>query len=210
MSILDRFSLNRHLDDAELAAAWSDAALQPGERPVHAHLDGCSSCRARYNALDAWLRDMGTTARAEADEAFPADRLAAQHAQVMRRLEGLERPGRVIVFPRNTHAVTGERSGARRWVAAAAAAGVVVGIAAGQLLDLRDALGRPNRSFLQQRTPESVTSVAATQPAKNASALSDEAFLSELDDAALSRPVPELAALDAVTPRLRDITERPQ
>lgn len=211
MSILDRLSFDRHLDDADLGAVWSEATLQPGQRRVHPHLDTCSSCRSRYAALDTWLRDVGTVARAEADDAFPADRLATQHAQVMRRLEALERPGRVIVFPKTTHAVTGDRGGARRWIAAAAAAGVVVGIAAGQLLDLRDALGRPNRPFASQRQTEPVASTATVQPASLTAAQSDEAFLTELDDAALSRPVPELAALDAVTPRLRDISsERPQ
>jgi hypothetical protein len=107
------------------------------------------------------------------------------------------------------HAAAGDR-GARRWIAAAAAAGLVVGIAAGQLLDLRDALGGPTRPFAEQRPAEAVPTVANIQPAVVTSLQSDEAFLSELEDASLSPRVPELAALDAFTPRLRDISERSQ
>jgi hypothetical protein len=137
-------------------------------------------------------------ARAEADEAFPAERLAAQHSQILRRIEALERPARIIRFPKHTRPVIGERSGARRWIAAAAAAGLVVGVAAGQLLDLRDALG--------PRTQQHVvsTKTATRQPA-GLPPQSDEAFLLDLEEAALSPRVPELAALDAFTPRLRDI-----
>jgi anti-sigma factor RsiW len=210
MSILDRLSPNRHLDDAALTELWTASALG-GADARGAHVDGCPSCRSRYAALDAWLGDLAGVARAEADEAFPAERLAMQQTQVMRRLEALERPARVIVFPRHVHPITGERSGARRWIAAAAAAGLVVGIAAGQLLDLRDALGGPTRPFAERRQIETAPPVATIQPASLSSAQSDEAFLSELEDAALSPRVPELAALDAVTPRLPDISaERSQ
>jgi hypothetical protein len=209
MSILDRLSLNRHLDDTALAGMWTDSTLDGGERRAHPHLDACAACRSRYAALDAWLQEVGAVARAEADDVFPADRLAAQQNQIMRRLEALERPARVIVFPKHLHAAAGDR-GARRWIAAAAAAGLVVGIAAGQLLDLRDALGGPTRQFAEQRPAEAVPTVANIQPAVVTSLQSDEAFLSELEDASLSPRVPELAALDAFTPRLRDISERSQ
>ena len=209
MSIFDRLSLNHHLDDAALAAIWAESALNPGDRRPQAHLDACSACRSRYAALNDWLEDIGTAARAEADEAFPAERLAAQQSQILRRIEALDRPARVIVFPKHTHAASGERSGARRWIAAAAAAGVVVGIAAGQLLDLRDALGRPNQPFAEQRQNDAIRTVGA-QPANLSTAQSDEAFLRELEEAALSPRVPELAALDAFTPRLRDIADRSQ
>ena len=202
MSILDRLSLNRHLDEAALAQVWTDATLTPGAVPAHPHLDACPSCRVRYAALDEWLQEVGTVARAEADEAFPAERLAAQQSQILRRIEALERPARIILFPKHTRPVIGERTGARRWIAAAAAAGLVVGIGAGQLLDLRDALGQRDPIFTQQRELEPTLSTANIQPA---SLQSDEAFLRDLEEAALSPGVPELAALDAFTPRLRDI-----
>lgn len=212
MSILDRISLNRHLDDAALAEIWTASALQATDARSHAHLETCSSCRSRYAALESWLEEAGTVARTEADEAFPAERLAMQQHHIMRRLEALERPARVIVFPKHTHAMSGERTGARRWIAAAAAAGLVVGIAAGQLLDLRDALGGPTRPFAEQRPMDDAAPTVATfKPAVLSGTQSDEAFLTELEEAALSPRVPELATLDAVTPRLRDISnERPQ
>ena len=210
MSILDRLSLNGHLDDAALASIWTEKALEPERGHRDSHLDSCASCRSRYSALDAWLRDIGTAARAEADEAFPADRLAAQQSHILRRLESLERPGRVIPFPTHAHSVVGERGGARRWIAAAAAAGLIIGVAAGQLLDLQDALGRADRPYADARQPERVTSTATVQPASLNTGQSDEAFLSEIEEAASSPRVPELMALDAVTPRLRDISDRSQ
>lgn len=211
MSILDRLSLNRHLDDAALAEIWTASAPNGPDARSHAHLETCSSCRSRYAALESWLGEIATIARAEADEAFPADRLAMQQHHIMRRLEALDRPARVILFPKHTHAMSGERTGARRWIAAAAAAGLVVGIAAGQLLDLRDALGGPTRPFAEQRTMDAAPAVATIQPAVLNGAQSDEAFLTELEEAALSPRVPELATLDAVTPRVRDISnERSQ
>lgn len=207
MSILDRLSLSRHLDDAAFAEIWAAAASGTDDAEARAHLETCSSCRSRYAAFESWLDEIGTVARTEANEAFPAERLAAQQAQIMRRLEALDRPARVILFPKQTQAMTAERSGARRWIAAAAAAGLLVGIAAGQMLDLRDAFSPSPRPFAQARRDTSAGGGSIVP----AIAQSDEAFLTELEEAALSPRVPELAALDAVTPRLRDISnERSQ
>ena len=210
MSILDRLSLSRHLDDAAFAEIWAAAASGTDDAEARAHLETCSSCRSRYAAFESWLDEIGTVARTEANEAFPAERLAAQQAQIMRRLEALDRPARVILFPKQTQAMTAERRGARRWIAAAAAAGLLVGIAAGQMLDLRDAFSPSPRPFAQVRR-DTAAGGGSIQPASLAIAQSDEAFLTELEEAAFSPRVPELAALDAVTPRLRDISnERSQ
>ncbi len=70
------------------------------------HLASCAQCRARYSAFTDWLDRIHDDAVGEADEAFPPERLAAQQAQVMRRLEALERPARVIAFPRFARPVT--------------------------------------------------------------------------------------------------------
>jgi hypothetical protein len=210
MSILDRLSLSRPLDDAAFAEIWAAAASGTDDAEARAHLETCSSCRGRYAAFESWLDEIGTVARTEANEAFPAERLAAQQAQIMRRLEALDRPARVILFPKQTQAMTADRSGARRWIAAAAAAGLLVGIAAGQMLDLRDAFSPSPQPFAQVRR-DTAAGGGSMQPTSLAVAQSDEAFLTELEDAALSPRVPELAALDAVTPRLRDVSnERSQ
>ena len=72
-------------------------------------------------------------AEAEADAVFPAELLRAQQQQISRRLEQVHRPARVITFPgRTAQAVS--RSTTRLtapWVAAAAAAGLLIGVAVG-------------------------------------------------------------------------------
>ena len=113
MSILDR--LNGHLDDRALAAIWTDASIDRAQ-PAHPHLESCAECRTRLAAFSSWLDDLRTDANAEADEAFPAERLAAQQAQILRRLESAGRPARVIAFPRFAQPISATTSNARRWV----------------------------------------------------------------------------------------------
>lgn len=202
VSILNRLRLSAHLDDAELAAIWTDQATS-GVRQAHPHLASCPACRARFADLSAWLADVQTDAITEADEHFSAERLAAQQALIFRRLEAAERPARVIAFPRFAQPLTSRTSNASRWIAAAAAAGLIVGVGVGQLMDLR-------HPFTQQ-VARTTTQARATAPVaalggdiRSAVAdTRDEAFLSELD-ASLSRAVPELRALDAFTPRADD------
>jgi len=144
---------------------------------------------------------------AAADAAFPAERLAAQQSQILRRLEALERPARVIAFPKFAQPVSGGRSVAYRWVAAAAAAGLVIGVALGQWLDLSQRFDR------QPAVAE--TQLVASPPASSdvrlqtASAISDDALLSDLEASAAMHPsVAPLRAIDALTPRSRDFVQR--
>ena len=71
-----------------------------------------------------------------ADRVFTPEKLAAQQSQIMRKLEQLDEPARVIAFPRQYRMNTRE-GGARRvapaWVGVAAAAGLAVGVVGGQL-----------------------------------------------------------------------------
>jgi hypothetical protein len=93
MALLDRLRLSGHLNDAALAAIWTDG------RPGHPHLDSCGACRARFAEFSGWLETMRVDAVTEADQHFSAERLSAQQAQIFRRLEAAERPARVIAFP---------------------------------------------------------------------------------------------------------------
>ncbi len=75
---------------------------------------------------------MRVDASKAADEAFPAERLAAQQSQILRRLEQIDEPARVIAFPAATWARLPRSPRARRvapaWVGVAAAAGLVIGV----------------------------------------------------------------------------------
>jgi hypothetical protein len=208
VSILERFAATRHLDDDVLAGIWSAAATE-GCPATHAHLTSCAHCRSRYSALAEWLDGLSVEAHAEADEAFPPERLAAQHAAIFRRLEALEKPARVIAFPRTTRPATTSQRFARRWIATAAAAGLVIGLLAGQILDLRHRLGGPPTA---QNDPVQIVPrpTVARQFAVQPASLSDEAlFYGDYGDAELgARSARYMPELDEITPRARDDFDR--
>jgi len=200
VSILSRISRQGHLDDADLAAIWSDVESTGDPIAQNPHLAACAECRARYENLSAWLLGLRDDAIAEADLAFPAERLATQQAQVLRRLEAMERPARVIAFPRLNRTVIAAHSRPQRWVAAAAAAGLIVGIAAGQMLNLRQTFNRSEsfRPVTMHSAQIQPSGRASVQPASGAS---DEMLMYE---AAARSHLPALEPIDALTPRMRD------
>lgn len=200
MSILNRLRLNSHLDDAAFAAIWTERALD-GQRAAHPHLGVCIACRTRFGVFSEWLEQLRADAGAHADEVFPAERLATQHAQILRRIEAAERPARVIAFPKFPAPLTSRSSHASRWIAAAAAAGLMVGVGVGQMMDFRH-LGRSEAARIEARlsVPQRPTEQSAAAVTIGSTG-GDEAFLLDLD-ASLSRPsVPELRAIDDFTPR---------
>jgi hypothetical protein len=212
VSLLNRTSSPRHLDDAAFTEIWT-AAVTGGQSPNNAsdaHLAACAHCRSRYAAFTSWLDGLRDDAAAEADEAFPAERLAMQQAQVLRRLETLERPGRVLVFPKFHRPTTSTQGHAQRWIATAAAAGLVIGLAAGQFVDIRDTFGRPTAQpgdLARLQRPTEATPQAATPIAR--SSVSDETLFFGPDPTPNIVPISSLQPMDAITPLARDI-DRPQ
>jgi len=171
---------------------------------MHPHLDGCAECRARFAAFEGWLLGVGETLRGEADEAFPAERLAMQQAQIARRLEALERPARVIAFPKAARAVISGNSHVRRWVTVAAAASLIAGFGLGQVMPLRTVMKNqqavvPNAHFNAPTTAAIAKDLTATTTPD-----ADEL----LSDAFASPKVKNLSALDDMTPHARDYHAR--
>ena len=85
-----------HLSDDRLIELYFDVETSSSDR---AHLQICETCQSRRENLSETLDDIETVMTAEADEAFPADRLARQRARILQRVDQDGRPGRVIVFP---------------------------------------------------------------------------------------------------------------
>ncbi len=105
------------------------------------------------------METLRSEAAAETDAVFSPERLRAQRLHVSRRLEHLGHPARVITFPGRT---AGHQFGSstprpvRRWVAAAAAAGLFIGVATGLFLDRetgRSAGRHPWGSTARQTAP---------------------------------------------------------
>jgi hypothetical protein len=219
VSILSSLNRSHHLDDDAIAALWSAraTATADGEERTagpstldgardESHVQGCVQCRARYDAFADWLSDARGEAIGEADDIFSADRLAAQQAQILRRLETLGRPARVIAFPRFSGSAALDRRGPQRWIAAAAAAGLIVGLGAGELLDIRRSMrgGVGAQRTGQVLSPVGQAARGALQPVALSS---DDAFLYDVDATSTSPRVEALQALDALTPRVRDVDQ---
>jgi hypothetical protein len=201
VSIINRLRLSAHLDDTALVSLWTDATLA-GTPLTHPHLERCAACRNQFAELASWLGTIRTDALAEADEHFSVERLATQSAQVFRRLETAERPARVIAFPTFSQPLTSRSSHASRWVAAGLAAGLIVGVGVGQMVDLRHSL-TPRSSMNARLSPNAAPIRPASTVPLPKPGHREEVFLSELD-ASISRAPEELRALDAFTPRAGD------
>ncbi len=195
MSLLDRLGRG-HLDDSEFARLWTSGAAHP-------HLQTCGQCRERFENFEAWLAGLGEELRAEADEAFPAERLAVQQAQIARRLETLERPARVIAFPKAARAVISGHSHVRRWVTVASAASLIAGFGLGQIMPLRNVMHQQTAANVRpDLTAPQATSRAQELTPPVANSQNDDELLSD----AFARPrVSTLSALDEMTPHARDL-----
>jgi hypothetical protein len=167
-------------------------ALAGGDRP--AHLDRCDICAERAVALARWMDAAREDAADAADAIFTSERLAAQQGQILRRLEQIDTPSRVISFPAASRAERGDIASRRvavSWVGVAAAAGLVIGIVGGQL----------SARLTQPTTPI----VASVNPPDSPSTPVDSGFLEQSYD---QLQIPALGALDEATPRLTQASAR--
>lgn len=193
----------RHLSDDQLIEVCVDRAADAHERQ---HLEQCTDCEERRADIARLLADHSQTAVSEADAAFPAERLARQQSRILQRLEREGRPGRLIAFPAG---YMHERSGLRarpgmRWIAGAAAAGLIIGVVAGQL-------AHDFSTRVDPRGPQ----VVASRPEPGAPALravsttlTEEEFLGELEMAIEGTRSPALRPLDDLTPRVWEVAAR--
>jgi hypothetical protein len=211
----------RHLSDDRLyecfVAAQTGDALDPRAAE---HLGDCGACHARYADVASVMTTLRADADAEVDALYSADALRTQQSQIARRLEHLGHAARVISFPR--HTVSGSMAGhasriTPRWLAAAAAAGLFVGVGLGSFVHA-PAFSRARRAQVPITAPATTSEPRAAAPvgapepvptSAPATADADDAsdkFMEELEFA-LSRPrTSELLAFDELTPHVREIS----
>jgi hypothetical protein len=206
---------SRHLQDDHLFDSYfADRHGGPIDGVVTAHLADCRTCGGRYAELTEFLDSLRDAAEAEADALFTPERLYAQQRQIARRLEHLGHPARVIKFPRPFGTRTMMASTSRRaprWTAAAAAAGLFVGVALGASYKLNwhgdGAATRPRGATQASGRHDLSPAPLATNGSGSPDVASDAAFLSDLEKA-LDRPRSrELQALDALTPHVREVRD---
>ena len=188
-----------HLTEERLIDVCLGRAAESRDRE---HLDHCPECGRRRDAIARVLSDVRVAATAEADAAFPAERLARQHARILQRLEHEGRPARIIAFPAHGPEPSMLRTRpAMRWIAGAAAAGLVIGLLAGHMAH-DFSIATPARAVAVRPAPEQPTLRAV------ATTISDEEFLGQLELAIEGTGGTALRPLDDLTPRVWEVTSR--
>jgi hypothetical protein len=191
------------------------------DRVTAEHVASCESCAARCEEIGLFLDGLRESGDFEADAIFTPERLHAQQRQIATRIGHIGRAARVINFP---HAFDNFRRpfagatimastsyAASRWVAAAAAAGLFIGVALGASykFERRGFSAAPPAAIGHAAVvqPSLVTALATRGNSPTADIAADDAFLSELE-MAHDRPRPEeLRALDALTPHVREVRD---
>jgi hypothetical protein len=201
----------RHLREQQIFDYYlAERGGEPLDPPIADHLADCEPCGSRYAELTRFMDILRIEGKAETDAVFPPDRLQAQQREIARRIEAVLRPARVISFPgqvmQRTMAASSSRT-ASRWTAAAAAAGLFIGIALGASWESRG----PARQSIVREASETrtarLTAAAGGRAALTSDRTADDAYLSELEFA-LDRPrTRALVAFDAFTPHVREIRD---
>lgn len=189
MRLIDTVFRQGHLSERALVDA-----IVTGERPIH--LDRCDICAERAVQLARWMDELQTDAAGLADDVFTPERLTAQQNQILRRLEQLDHPARVIAFPAASRPEPAGLNGRRvavSWVGVAAAAGLAIGLVGGQLSARLD---RPVQAPV-------ASSVADSTAQASIETLSDPADAAMFDEPFESLGIPSLDALNELTPRLQ-------
>lgn len=201
---------NRHLSDEELVAVClPDAEPAEWRERRAAHLGSCPHCHERLARTSEFLEQLRTAATEAADAAFPPELLALQRQRIARRLERAGThlgPARVLRFPA-MFCGTGRHDARRRWIAAAALAGLVAGLVVGRLVYPMLPAGIDAVSIVRSaRSTAGAPQPGSAAPASASSRhVADEAFLMELEAALNERRIGDLRALDALTPTVVEI-----
>lgn len=167
-----------------------------GEAQASAHLDRCEQCQAAVADRSAVLLLDREAVDALVDAQLTDAALDAQQRAIAARLAQRDNI-RVLEFPARAAKPARRDRPAARWLAAAAAAGLFVGVITGPRLETALGILRPHPPILGVKTPpvEEPESYEARIPHAR-----DEAFLSELETAVNNRGAAPLRALDDLTP----------
>ena len=227
----------RHLTDDRLLACvlgTTDASARTDAATAD-HLRRCGRCKGRFSALVTLLETMPDVADAGFQDVFTPQRLQTQRARIghrLARLVGTVEPARVLAFPFFGQPL-GRLDRPGRWLAAAAAAGLLLGVITGQLLQYREgAIRTATAVSAADAVPPSAPAVdgpagvldmtgTVALPAPNDSSqaqaspltlaefarlMAEEEGLGRLDLALASYQVSELESIDALTPHILDLS----
>jgi hypothetical protein len=143
--------------------------------------------------LDAYRE----AAHAETDALFDDRALETQRHKILARLAHLGHPAKVIRFPLNAPAPAPAAGVNRRWISIAAAAGLIIGLLGGQIVNLLPPQTRRLAPMASSIAPSAGT--INYVPAR-AALPQDDGLLGEVDFAVQLRSASELRTLDELTP----------
>ncbi len=220
-----------HLTEDELVALATGETDAP--EPL-GHAEQCPKCEAALVETTDALDLVRQEAVAGFDDVFTSERLQTQRRRISHRLAtlvGAEAPAKVIRFPFSVRPLpqTAVRTG--RWVWAATAAGLVIGVGAGQLMHFHDVPLTDQNSASDIAIAQGPQTVAPTYdmtgtvelpPLGNGlrhaadgqasltlddfdEIMGNEDFLADDDLELTSFLVSELESIDALTPHVGDL-----
>ena len=149
---------------------------------------------------------MRDVAFAQADEVFDDAILDAQRTRILDRLAHIGQAARVLSFPRQSREVVMPVArGSRRWVSIAAAAGLIIGLLAGQTLRFVPSEIVPSRETGITASSTSPNSPGLITASVSLPLLSDDELMEEVEAAVQLRRAQSLRALDGFTPTAADL-----
>ena len=200
---------DRHLTDDQLVECFFADNVDDVAAVDRSHATACPVCSQRYAELTRDLDLLSDEASREADAVFTPEVLANQRNQIARRLESHGRRADIFLFPTRQNRQLARRTNLRRparWVAAAAAAGLTVGLGLGLTVE-RFRINRfatissPGAGGRLQPLPSGLWQPEPPFERADADAgVNDDELLAEIDFALVTRRAEELRALDALTP----------
>ena len=210
-----------HLPDKRLLAllfppADGTASAGSGPEVPNTHLSACASCAGRLEELRTFLNNLTEQSAADFDATFAPEYLARQRASILHRLERAIRPHqpvRILRFPAAARPALARVHAARRWLGAAAAAGVLAGVGIGQFVHLHPESTPAEEPMLTAIASTTVSPEGPKPlPASNGPTsleTDDDAFMDQVEFVLVDSQIQELSTLDAITPRVREVVLRP-
>lgn len=181
-----------------------ESPVSDEEAQAYAHLASCDRCAGELARLTLDADLLRGHAHAEADALFDDAMLETQRTRILDRLSHVGQLARVLAFPRTTRDVTAPVSGGtRRWVSVAAAAGLIIGLVAGQMLHF---VPRPPVTPRDDGASivSSVPPPSRIRPAVATIVLTDDELMEEVESSLEVRGAFALRAIDALTPTAAD------
>jgi hypothetical protein len=139
-----------HLTEDQCIALTLDDLTLPSDAAL------CPVCATRHQQVSDTLLEVTCTAEDMTDAAFPPEKLARQRVRILQRIEHYGQQARVLAFPvrhRRRPSILQPPS-VRRWVAGAAAAGLIIGMLAGHMAHEISPFALP--SALNSQAPEPI------------------------------------------------------